>query len=125
MKPRTAVIAWAVLSLAGTGWSQPQKAVSARADSVKTAPRNFPKSAKSGKVNEIILDDIAIKGEVEKPSVIILPKRLEPEMNEVDLERSFKREVKEGAGDVPKPDKALGQVEPVKSIKKTIEKKRE
>jgi hypothetical protein len=124
MKPGTAAV-WAVFFLAGMGWARLPKADSSAADSANAGPRNLSKTAKSGKADELILDDIEIKGEVEKPSVIILPKRLEPEMNEVELERSFKREVKEGTGDVPKPDKALGQVEPVKSIKRTIDKKRE
>jgi len=73
---------------------------------------------------EIQLEEIQIQGEVEKPSVIILPKRIEPEMEEDGLDRSFSKEIKKNTDEVPKPDKAISQVEPVKSIKKKIEKKR-
>lgn len=73
---------------------------------------------------EIVLDVIYIKGNVEKPGVIVMPKRVEPELEEVELERSFKREVKEGIGDIPKPEKELRKVERVESIKKTVKRKR-
>jgi hypothetical protein len=125
MKRWTILVICAALFLAGLGQAHPPKGKSVRTDSVKVKPQNLPKPAKPNQKDEIILDEIEIKGEVEKPSVIILPKRLEPEMKEVELERSFTQEVKEGAGDVPKPDKTIGQVEPVKSIKKAVEKKRD
>lgn len=75
--------------------------------------------------DEIVLDEIEIKGRVEKPGVIIFPKRIEPDLPEVELERSFQRELKEGMGEIIKPDDELSQVEQVESIKKAIEKKRE
>lgn len=78
-----------------------------------------------GDGEEIILDDIEIIGQVEKPGVIIFPKRIEPELPEVELERSFQRELKEGMGEFVKPDDELSQIENVQSIKKAIEKKRE
>jgi hypothetical protein len=73
---------------------------------------------------EMILDVIEIKGKVEKPGVIIMPKRVEPELTDVELKRSFKKEVEEGSGDILKPDKELGSVDRIKSIKKTVERKR-
>ena len=73
---------------------------------------------------EIILDAIEIKGKVEKPGVIIMPKRIEPELNDIALERSFQREVKESIGEMPKPAVVLQEVDRVKSIKKTVERKR-
>jgi hypothetical protein len=73
---------------------------------------------------EMILDVIEIKGKVEKPGVIIMPKRVEPELSDVELKRSFKKEVEEGSGDILKPDKELGSVDHIKSIKKTVERKR-
>jgi len=73
---------------------------------------------------ELVLDVIYIMGNVEKPGVIIVPKRVEPELPEVELDRSFKREVKEGIGDIPKLEEELGKVERVQSIKKTIGRKR-
>jgi hypothetical protein len=73
---------------------------------------------------EIVLESIEIKGSVEKPGIIIMPKRVEPELGEVDLERSFQKEVKQGVGEIPKPEKELNAVEEVKSIKKTVDRKR-
>jgi hypothetical protein len=74
--------------------------------------------------NVITLDEIQIQGEVEKPSVIILPKRIEPEMQADSLDRSFSQEIRRSTDEVPTPDQAINRVEPVKSIKKEIEKKR-
>jgi hypothetical protein len=78
-----------------------------------------------GADHEIILDEIDIQGTVEKPSVIVVPKRIEPNLQEVELNRSFEKEVKEGVGEIPKSDEILRKVEPVPSIKKSIEKKRD
>jgi hypothetical protein len=74
--------------------------------------------------DELVLETIEIKGRVEKPGVIILPKRVEPTMKEVELDRSFQQEVKEGVGEIPKPEEALGKVERIESIKKTVGRKR-
>ncbi len=74
--------------------------------------------------DELVLEPIEIKGKIEKPGVIIMPKRVEPELGKMELERSFQRELKHGVGEIPKPDKALQQVDQIKSIKKTIERKR-
>ena len=73
---------------------------------------------------EIVLEDIEIRGRVDKPGVIILPKRIEPEVQELDLDRSFQQEVKNGIGEIPGPDRMLRQLEQVESIKKAVEKKR-
>ena len=73
---------------------------------------------------EMVLGVIEIKGRVEKPSVIIMPKRIEPEMGEVELKRSFEKEVMEGIGEIPTLEKEMDKVERVKSIKKTVERKR-
>ena len=73
---------------------------------------------------EIILDEIEIKGRVDKPGVIILPKRIEPEVQELDLDRSFQQEVKNGIGEIPGPDRMLRELEQVESIKKAVEKNR-
>jgi len=73
---------------------------------------------------EIVLEAIEIKGRVEKPSVIIMPKRIEPEMGDVALERSFDKEVKEGSAEMGKLGKELNKVDRVKNIKKTVERKR-
>lgn len=78
-----------------------------------------------GTDQEITLDEIDIQGMIEKPSVIVVPKRIEPNLQEVELNRSFEKEVKEGVGEIPKSDEMLRKVEPVPSIKKSIEKKRD
>ena len=96
----------------------------AAADSVKLQHGPSVNRDTTGGGNEILLDDIQIQGEVEKPSVIILPKRIEPEMEDDALDRSFSNEINKSAGEVQTPDKAISRVEPVKSIKKELEKKR-
>ena len=73
---------------------------------------------------EMVLGIIEIKGRVDKPGVIIIPRRVEPDIGEIELERSFEKEVKEGVGEIPKPEKELRRLDRVKSIKKTVERKR-
>ena len=73
---------------------------------------------------EMVLGVIEIKGRVEKPGVIIIPRRVEPDIGEIELERSFEKEVKEGVGEIPKPEKEMRRLDRVKSIKKTVERKR-
>ena len=53
-----------------------------------------------------------------------MPKRVEPEIGEIALERSFNKEVKEGVGEIPKPEKELRRLDRIESIKKTVERKR-
>lgn len=101
--------------------AQPQGSPSAQPDSLRDpGGRPAPAADSSG---ELLLDEIEIKGNVEKPGVIIVPKRIEPEIRDIELKRSFEEELK-GAGDAPKPDEKLGEVEQVESIKKAVERKR-
>jgi hypothetical protein len=79
---------------------------------------------KTGTTEEIVLDSIEIKGHVDKPGVIILPKRVEPKIKAKELDRDFNSEVRQGVGEIVEPKEALQRVEPVKSIKKTVEKDR-
>lgn len=89
-------------------------------DSTQEKPESVPEETE-----EIILDTpIEIRGRVEKPGVIILPKRVTPEIQAVELDRSFEKEVKNGVGDIPHGEASLRKLEPVKSIKKAVEKKR-
>ncbi|MCJ7813395.1 hypothetical protein MUP95_08805 [bacterium] len=74
---------------------------------------------------EMVLEVIEIRGKIEKPSVIIVPKRVEPEIGEIELERSFQQEVKGETGQIPEPEKELQQVDRIESMKKTIQKERE
>jgi len=96
-------------------------------DTLKTKKVQLNKGNKTNikKQNEeIVLDEIEIKGRVDKPGVIIVPKRVEPEMSKIELERSFSKEIKEGVGEIPKPEKELKELDRVKSIKKTLKRKR-
>ena len=81
-------------------------------------------TAADSEQGEMVLGVIEIKGKVEKPGVIIMPKRVEPHMAEMDLERSFNKEVKEGVGEIPKPERELRRMDRIESIKKTVERKR-
>ncbi len=74
---------------------------------------------------ELVLEAIEIQGKIERPGVIIVPKRVEPEIEEIELERSFQQEVKEEMGQIPEPEQELQSVDRVESIKKTIQKERE
>ena len=73
---------------------------------------------------EMVLETIEIKGNVQKPGLIIMPKRVEPKLDKVDLERNFEREVNEGVGEIIKPEDEMNRVDRVKSIKKTVERER-
>lgn len=73
---------------------------------------------------ELVLETIEITGKVEKPGVIIMPSRVEPDLKKVELDRSFEKELKEGVGEIIEPKKELRQVEKVKSIKKTVGRER-
>lgn len=75
--------------------------------------------------DELVLEEIEIMGRIDKPGVIILPKRIEPDVQEIDLDRSFQQEVKNGIGEIPGPDRMLRQLEQVESIKKAVEKERD
>ncbi len=94
-----------------------------KADTLKNVPAQVTGSKSNGD-EEMVLDVIEIKGHIEKPGVTIIPKRIEPEMEERDINRSFDDEVKKGVGEISTPDDALRKVDRVKSIKKAIEKKR-
>lgn len=91
-----------------------------------TVGQDTSKTAVKPPVNngEMVLEDINIQGKIEKPGVIIVPKRVESELKEKELERSFKKELREGVGEFAKPQKELRKVDHVKSIKKAIERKR-
>jgi hypothetical protein len=93
-------------------------------DSVKQRPDEKIQIQTESVEGEIVLGTIEIRGKVDKPGVIIMPKRVEPEIGEMELERSFKKELSEGVGEIPKPEKALRRLDTVKSIKKTVERER-
>jgi hypothetical protein len=45
---------------------------------------------------EMVLDEIEIQGQIEKPGVIVMPRRVNPEIEQLELGRSFENEVKKG-----------------------------
>lgn len=73
---------------------------------------------------ELVLDEIDIQGHIEKPGVIVLPRRVDPEMGEIELDRSFDNEVKSDVETLPEAEEALGEVEGIQSIKKAVERQR-
>jgi hypothetical protein len=92
--------------------------------SVRRDPSARPANHRDSSSGEILLQDIEIKGNVDKPGVVVLPKRLEPETEGMDLDRNFEKELKKGTSEVPKPEKELQKIERVESIKDAINKKR-
>jgi hypothetical protein len=86
-------------------------------------PANTTVNDSSNTGDVLVLDSIEIRGRVQKPGVLLVPKRVAPEMGKMELNRSFDQELK-AAGDIPKVDKELRKVERVKSVKKAVEKKR-
>ena len=117
-------IALAVLFLSvGLQITESAVAQNVSQDTTITAlPRGVSQSDSTTK--EMVFDTIEVQGNVQKPGVIIIPKRVEPELEEVDLERSFKKEVKDGIGEIRRPEKELQKVDQIESIKKTVERKR-
>lgn len=74
--------------------------------------------------NELILDEINIKGEIDRPNVIIMPTRVETEVKKIELERKFSKEVNKIQGEIPELQEELRKIENIKSIKKTIKRDR-
>jgi hypothetical protein len=95
---------------------------SAPADSARLGTPARPVAAASAVDEEIVLENIDIQGRVEKPNVIVVPKRIAPDIADVEPERSFQPELKNGVEGIPSPERAIGKIEPVPSIKKTIKK---
>ncbi|MBD3288452.1 hypothetical protein GF337_06570 [candidate division KSB1 bacterium] len=90
---------------------------------VKTDTSGAIKKPAKKDVQEIELMEITIEAEIEKPRVSILPKRIEPELGEMEfIDRSFEKELKKG------PDKPVLLKERVKTevnvneLKTTIKK---
>ncbi|MDM7924488.1 MAG: hypothetical protein QUS35_00545 [bacterium] len=73
---------------------------------------------------EIDLGNIEIQGRIEQPNVILVPTRLDPGLGDTSLDRSFKDEIRGGAGGFMSPDTSIRRVEPAPSIRNSIKKKR-
>jgi len=69
-------------------FSLPALAQEKKIEKVKPKP-------KVNQTGEIKLDDLILQGMIEKPSVSIVPKRIEPDLEEVEfITRKFDRELK-------------------------------
>jgi len=122
------------VGLAQTAANQPPPAAPRRAapDTVKAAVSKketppakaaTPDSTKARE--EVELEAIAIEAIIEKPNVNIIPRRLEPELEEVEfVERSFDRELKEVPRDLLLLDDDLDRVARLEGLKKLLEKKK-
>ena len=111
----------AFVFMAANAWTQ-----GARSDSTQvknTARSTVAVSDSSNTGNVIVLDSIEIRGRVQKPGVLLVPKRVTPEMGKMELNRSFDKELKE-AGGLPRVEKELRKVDRVESVKKAVEKER-
>jgi hypothetical protein len=74
---------------------------------------------------EMELEAIAIEAIIEKPNVDIIPKRVTPDLEEVEfVERSFDRELKEVPKDLLLLDDDLDRVAKLEGLKKLLEKKK-
>jgi hypothetical protein len=74
---------------------------------------------------EMELESISIEAIIEKPNVDIIPKRLAPELEEVEfVERSFDRELKEAPKDLLLLDDDLDRVAKLEGLKKLLEQKK-
>lgn len=117
-----------------TGWTQtpPAKPQPAAKDTLKSATSKKdiqveraakPDSAKPAA--EMELESISIEAIIEKPNVDIIPKRLEPELEEVEfVARSFDRELKEVPKDLLLLDDDLDRVAKLEGLKLLLEKKK-
>jgi hypothetical protein len=115
------------VAAAQTGSSSTQAA----ADTVKAKPPlrvETPRPLKpdsSGAEEEMELEAIAIEAIIEKPNVDIIPKRIAPDLEEVEfVERSFDRELKEVPKDLLLLDDDLDRVAKLEGLKKLLEKKK-
>ena len=110
-------------TVAAAGVSESQ---GAEPDTVAAArkPKHAQPAADTTGKDIIVLEAIEIRGKVQKPGVLLVPRRLEPEVGKIELERSFDDEVKQELGELPKPEKELRDMERVESVKKTVERKR-
>jgi hypothetical protein len=74
---------------------------------------------------EMELEAIAIEAIIEKPNVDIIPKRVTPDLEEVEfVERSFDRELKAVPKDLLLLDDDLDRVAKLEELKKLLEKKK-
>ena len=108
-----------LICLAATGL----KAQTAKTDTTKKSKKKLTARDSSNEV--IMLKAVYIKGEVDKPGVSIIPKRISSDLKERQLSRSFDKEAKKDLGSVVDIKRQLRKVDRIKSIKKVLDKERD
>ena len=98
----------------------------ASAKEAKSTQEKTKSKSKITQTGEIKLDDLYLDALIEKPSVLILPKRIEPDLENVEfITRKFDRELKM----VPEKlfDLQLGkkEIQKIRNLDKILKKKRE
>ncbi|GEM_PF-2911464 len=119
---------WPMVGLAQSASDQPKPAAPDTMKSKVIQPAQTARSAQpdsSKTTQEMELEAIAIEAIIEKPNVNIIPRRLEPELEEVEfVERSFDRELKEVPRDLLLLEDDLDRVARLEGLKKLLEKKK-
>lgn len=127
-----AIFALSFLPAVAAAQTESSNAQTAAADTVKARtpakPAEASRPAKpdsSATKEEMELEAIAIEAIIEKPNVDIIPKRVMPDLEEVEfVERSFDRELKEVPKDLLLLDDDLDRVAKLEGLKKLMEKKK-
>ena len=84
------------------------------------------KPAKTIQTGEIKLDDLYLEALIEKPSVSIMPKRIEPDLEKVEfISRKFDRELKMVPEKLFDMQLEKNKVQKIRDIEKILKKKRE
>lgn len=128
MKMKTMILAVMVcLPAVGLAQTPPPPAPPAKPDTVLALQSPAPAPPDTAKApTEMELESISIEAIIEKPNVDIIPKRMEPELEEVEfVERSFERELKEVPKDMLLLEDDLDRVAKLEGIKKMLEKKKQ
>ena len=99
-------------------------------DTTRTTPANvdstFQYDAMVSLDGDVILEDITIEAIIEKPRVSILPKRIEPELGELEfVNRSFDRELKSFPENSMVQDDRLFAPKKIENLKKKLAKDNE
>ena len=70
---------------------------------------------------DIVLEEISIEAIIEKPRVSILPKRISPELGELEfVDRSFEKELKKLPKNLMISDKRLFEPKKIENLKKKL-----
>ena len=89
----------------------------------KEQEKKPPKVAQTG---EVILDELHLEALIEKPSVSIVPKRIEPDLEKVEfISRKFDRELRMVPEKLFDMHLEKNKVQKIRNIEKILKKKRE